>query len=141
MKFAIPWAVLLALASGGEVLAQDPPKKYVLLDGVVLVEGRTAAIEPAAPTPATRPPCSCSSCACPTGKCPACPARAPAADVHVSPDGTVNELHPDGVYRPVPGQPAREPLPQPAPVTFRPPPQLVPSFQPYYAPYCPPGRT
>ncbi len=61
--------------------------------------------------------CTCgASCACPVGKCPACPA---AKALHVSPDGTVNELCADGIYRPVSGAAKRVPVAI-APVSFAP---------------------
>ncbi len=61
--------------------------------------------------PAYLPACACGDdCKCPPGACPDCPTKAAPKDIHVSPDGTVNELHPDGVYRPVPGAPKRTPL-------------------------------
>jgi hypothetical protein len=79
-------------------------------------------------------PCSiCSPCACKAGVCPACPAAKP---VHVSPDGTVNELGADGIYRPVPGAPKRTPVAQPSPAFAAP---VLDRFAPSFAPYCPPG--
>ncbi len=36
-------------------------------------------------------------------------------EVHVSPDGTVNELHNDGIYRAVPGEPKRKAYAAPVP--------------------------
>ncbi len=58
--------------------------------------------------------------------------RTPAPALHVSPDGTVNELYPDGTYRPVAGAPKAKPVT--APVVQH------PYFAPTFAPICPPGR-
>lgn len=81
--------LLAALASAQTALA-GPPQR------------------PAAPPqcPAAAPCVSCSPCECKAGVCPACPA---ASALHVSPDGAVNELCPDGVYRPIPGAPKATP--------------------------------
>jgi hypothetical protein len=113
-------ACVCALAFCG-VARADEPKKYYLIDGQITekrisdLEARVAELEKqlkAAPTSAVKALCICgASCGCASGTCPACPTVAPASarTIHVSPDGTVNELHPDGVYRPVPGAPKQTP--------------------------------
>jgi hypothetical protein len=88
---------------------------------------------PPAPTPAKVDPppvkkvnpvkvlCECTDCRCEEGnpcgcvgvcKCPDCPGQIAklhaGKTIHVSPDGTVNELHPDGIYRPIPGAPKQK---------------------------------
>lgn len=82
--------------------------------------------------------------ACPNCEtCPHCgkglkekPAPAAAKDVHVSPDGTQNERHPDGIYRPIPGAPKVAPPGSAIPAR-------VPAYLPGYpaAPSSCPGGT
>jgi hypothetical protein len=74
---------------------------------------------PAAKVPPAKEVCGCLDCQCEDGKpcacagackCPDCPGQIKKADrpIHVSPDGTLNELHPDGIYRPIPGAPKQK---------------------------------
>jgi hypothetical protein len=60
--------------------------------------------------------CPCDKCDCSAGglceckgacQCPACPLKG--KTIHVSPDGTVNELCKDGVYRAIPGVAKQKP--------------------------------
>ncbi len=124
-------AVLLALAALALVPTGCPtargddapaPKKYYLIDGrvesaekrIADLEKRVAELEKlvgaktVAPAPKSiKAICVCGDdCECAPGECPAkCPTAAASRvrPLHISPDGTVNELHPDGVYRPIPG--------------------------------------
>jgi hypothetical protein len=83
---------------------------------------------PAAKVNPAKEVCGCLDCQCEDGKpcacagackCPDCPGQIKKADrpIHVSPDGTVNELHPDGIYRPVPGAAKRKPTAAAVPST------------------------
>lgn len=98
--------------------------------------------------------CICGDdCQCKVGDCPAkCPvARSgvrPAAAkprpvvprvTHVSPDGTVNELWTDNIYRPIPGQRPKPIEPVSAPVPARP--QAFFAPVPFGVPNCRPGGT
>jgi hypothetical protein len=122
-------ALLLAASVGAD------PQPFAVTnkcEATFVVTNRTLDVRPA-----YLPACiTCSPCACKPGICPACPA---AKAIHVSPDGAVNELGADGVYRPIPGEPKRKPVA--APVPAAPVPAAPPlSFAPYsLAPICPPG--
>lgn len=93
MKTLLSIAVLLCAST---VYGAEPPKVkgYASADDVEALKARVAALEKAL---------KAQSCECP--KATAVPNLAPVrgADRHVSPDGTVNELCADGIYRPVPG--------------------------------------
>lgn len=124
-------AALCLSLSASAVRADDAPApKFYLVDGKVTTETRVAELEKrvakleaelAKKTAAVGLGCVCGDgCACPAG---ACPAKCPVVRArHISPDGTVNELHADGVYRPVPGAPKATP------------PEALPS---YALPYLP----
>jgi hypothetical protein len=90
--------------------------------------------------------CLCAGCECASGKvcgckgvcgCENCPGqlKGKGKTLHVSPDGTVNELGADGVYRPVPGAAKQKPTTSAAP-QYLPPPQSFNAFPQFAAPAC-----
>ncbi len=136
------FAALIMLVVVFAVRASDPlvpipvPKDAAPLtvtEQLRVLKARVAALEAenAKLKAAAKAPCVCGDgCACPAGSCPQkCPVGQGVACVcvyprvtHASPDGTVNELYTDGVYRAIAGA-----APQAVPIYTAP----VPSAPPF----------